>query len=58
MQEENIKAAVRDAKVFLKRAEELLKTGADYSWASPKESGALRRASMELTRSLATMRKP
>lgn len=32
-------------------------TGREYSWHHPRESGAVKRASMDLTRSLAKLRK-
>lgn len=46
---------------FLARARELRKIVEAYKYPyplPPKESGAVRRASMELTRALAEMRKP
>lgn len=57
---ERIEEAVREAHRFIKRAEELLSaTSADQGlYDFPVESGATRRASMDLTRALAAMRKP
>ena len=63
---ENIAAAKLDAQRFLQRVDEWEKSrytypigddGILYTSYGVKESGALRRASMELTRSLAKMRK-
>lgn len=58
MNMENVDAAVVEAKRFLNRVEQL--SEADRSslpWGS-KESGAVRRSSMDLTRALAEMRRP
>lgn len=51
-------AAVAEAKRFIERAESLVEKS-DNKWLSgcPKESGATRRASMDLTRALAEMRR-
>lgn len=54
--------AVKDAKNFIKKAEELLEVDAldernQYiGYGHPKETGALRRSSMDLTRKLADLR--
>ncbi len=55
-----IKAARTAAKSFLELTEALLKETADNDGFMPtgKTSGATRRASMDLTRALAEMRKP
>lgn len=53
MYPKKIELAVREAEAFIERAKAAL---ADQS--GPKEGGALRRQSMELTRALADMRKP
>jgi hypothetical protein len=63
---EKINKAVKAAQEFLARVDELAKetskkyTVGDYTFSpsGPKQSGALRRQSMELTRALAEMRKP
>ena len=58
MKSENIKKAKQAAELFLSRVrefEDAEKKKRGYS--NTKESGALRRQSMELTRSLAEMRK-
>lgn len=54
-----IRVAVADAKRFIERAAIAISEGRDDEdiWSS-KASGALRRASLDLTRSLADMRKP
>ena len=57
-----IRIAVAAANLFIKRANDALATvdkRGEYEFLySGKESGALRRSSMELTRSLASMRRP
>lgn len=59
MSPDKIKSAVADAKRFIERAEVFdAATKHPGGYATPKESGALRRASMDLTRSLADMRRP
>ena len=61
MNNETLNTAGIEAQRFL-RAIESLKTAEQGNKASyytnPKESGAVRRASMDLTRALAQMRKP
>lgn len=56
----NIKETLKVAQTFINRVENLLKKSpsGDCYYSNPKEQGALRRASMELTRALAEMRKP
>lgn len=62
MKIENLKEAIEEAKRFLKRAEDLRKktskkSGYVYVYGGfPKESGSVKRASMDLTRSLAKLR--
>jgi hypothetical protein len=56
MTHEKVKAAKAEAQRFLKAVAAYEKRG-DFAWQN-KESGAVRRASMDLTRSLAEMRKP
>lgn len=67
MKPDSIREAVAQAYRFIDAAELVLNnlrkvkadSGAIYEYVEkPKESGALRRASMDLTRSLADMRKP
>lgn len=53
--------AVREAKRFLKTADAYHKRrslGDTFDWQGTKESAAMRRASLDLTRALAEMRKP
>jgi len=59
MNEEKLNAAIREAREFLRRARTLKEVDNEVKcmWAC-KESGAVRRQSMELTRSLAELRKP
>ncbi len=63
MTKDKLKAAEAEAKRFLVKASELRKVmcaGDDvlWSWSYPKQSGAVRRASMDLTRALADLRRP
>lgn len=59
MQDDKVKSAVAEAKRFLKAAEAWRKASEAHGYYyCPRESGALRRASMDLTRALADMRKP
>lgn len=62
----SIKAAAAEAKRFLQRVKEWEAEqgtyeghgGFRFSISTPKQSGAVRRASMDLTRALSAMRKP
>lgn len=58
MTPEKLKEAEFEAKRFLKRLAELkkVKDDAQHYWQCPKEYGAIRRASMDLTRALASLR--
>ena len=65
MRKENITAAKAEAKRFLARVTEWEKAQGTYEAHgytfhnhTPKQCGSLRRASMDLTRALAEMRKP
>lgn len=65
MRLDNIRSAVAEARRFIQKAEafeaqysEYLRGTRIYHFNAPKESGAMRRASMDLTRALAQMRKP
>ena len=53
MNDEKIKEAVREAKRFIEKAKTVR-----ADWRPSKEAGALKRASMDLTRALAELRKP
>jgi hypothetical protein len=59
--EEKLRTAMDNARLFIQRGEELL-TAYELGTASPmrgcRESGAAKRASMELSRSLADYRRP
>ena len=65
MKYENLKSTIAEAERFLKKAkifkkildEEKKLTGNAYLWEHRKESGAVRRASMDLTRSLSELRR-
>ena len=60
MTKEKLKTAKEEARRFLDRVEKLEKTegGLDRAYFyAPKQSGAVRRASMDLTRALAELRK-
>lgn len=61
MDHEKLDAAVAEAKRFIARAKELKnrrKAGDLYDFQGCRESGAVRRASMDLTRALADLRRP
>lgn len=59
MRKERINEAKQLAKRFMKAVAELESADiASKGYCNPKQSGALRRASMDLTRALAEMRKP
>lgn len=56
MNNDAIKEAKQEAKRFLRRIEDYEANPSACVWNKPKESGALRRSSMDLTRALAKMR--
>lgn len=61
MNQESVNAAVYEAKRFVRAAEAYIKAKRANErtyYTNPKESGACRRASLDLTRALAEMRKP
>jgi len=58
MTKDKILEAKFEAERFLVKADNMLLVKPDLYWCYPKESGALRRSSMDLTRALAEMRKP
>lgn len=61
MNDAKVREAISEAKRFIKAAEAYRRAEAEKAepWhTTPKESGAVRRASMDLTRALAEMRKP
>lgn len=62
MNRKTVKAAVEEARHFLQRASayeaRLDREDVSYEFCGTAESAALRRASMELTRALAKMRRP
>lgn len=61
MNQHSLQKAVDEAKRFLRIAEQLkseLGNTEHFMGDFPKQSGAVRRASMDLTRTLAEMRKP
>lgn len=61
MNDAKVRDAVNEAKRFIKAAEayrRAVAANAQTYYTYPKESGAVRRASMDLTRTLAEMRKP
>jgi hypothetical protein len=60
MRNEEIKLAVKEAKRFIEKANDCLKEREEYlgcGITGTAKSGALRRASLDLTRQLAEMRK-
>ena len=60
MTDEKILNAIREAERFIRKAKSARGAFADnkYAWNGTKETGACRRASMDLTRALAEMRRP
>jgi hypothetical protein len=60
MTQERLLAAIKEAKRFLERAEkldaEIVAVGNHYAFGT-KNSGAVRRASMDLSRALSSLRK-
>lgn len=58
METHSIDIAERSARIFLQRLGDLRKAETELGYGTPKQSGALRRASMDLTRALADMRRP
>ena len=66
MNEDQIKSTIRDAETFIKRAKAALADTVEFEYQGKlisrmsigKKSGALRRASLDLTRALADMRRP
>lgn len=57
MDAKKIAIAAEEAKRFLKRVRDLDENPPQYEFVGTKETGALRRASMDLTRALADMRR-
>lgn len=49
-------AAIAEAKRFIGAAEQLKVANVTHHWTNPKENGACKRASMDLTRKLADLR--
>lgn len=58
MNRKTLTQAVAEAQRFIERAEALPDDVADYGWQMPRERGAIKRASMDLTRALAVLRRP
>jgi len=59
MTSHKLDAAIAEAKRFLLRAEELKPTSLHGSfYGAPKEQGAVRRSSMDLSRAFADLRNP
>lgn len=59
MRDTQLETAVAEAKRFIERVEALKRAEANESdYNHPRESGAVRRASMDLTRALADLRRP
>jgi hypothetical protein len=57
MTKKGIEVAMREASDFLQKAGDLLR-GEDWEISGSAQSGSVRRASLDLTRALAKMRKP
>lgn len=59
MNQQTLETAIYEAERFLKKAHAANKQMNKYGFCeSPKEAGAVKRASMDLTRALADMRRP
>jgi hypothetical protein len=58
MNREKIANAKREAKRFLERVHAYEANPPQYEFVGSKEGGALKRASMDLTRALADLRRP
>lgn len=58
MNQTKLKQAIKEAKRFLKRAKVLRKAVKGSTYCQVKEQSAVRRSSMDLTRSLAELRAP
>lgn len=58
MNSTTLAAAETAAREFLKRAKALRESGDKYVIVGTRESGAVKRASLDLTRALADMRRP
>ncbi len=61
----NVQNAIAEAKRFIERAEQLIELHSSYKHQNPgviatlpKEQGSVKRASLDLTRALADLRKP
>ena len=59
MNKDAVQAAVVEAQRFLRKVAELSKVESKphRNWSTPRESGAVRRASLDLTRALADLRR-
>ena len=58
MKRDTVDHAVNEARRFLKAVEDLHKReSGEYYYNSPRESGSVKRASMDLTRALADLRR-
>lgn len=57
MNRDKLKVAVEEAERFLQRVKALPEPYTDVSY-FPKEQGAIKRSSMDLTRALADLRRP
>lgn len=53
-----IMIAAAEAKRFLERVRQYQENKPEYEFSASKEGGALKRASMDLTRALADLRRP
>lgn len=58
MNRDKLATAVAEAKRFLEAAKAWQTRTPEYDWQGSKEGGAVKRASMDLTRALAELRKP
>lgn len=58
MNQEKLRTAIAEAERFLERATQLEPLGDAYYWEQPVLRGSVLRASMDLTRALADLRRP
>lgn len=58
MNDAKLNAVEAEMKRFAERITAFRKAQRKHEWQNPRESGAVRRASMDLTRALADLRRP
>lgn len=58
MNQSKVKIAAAEARRFLAKVKDYEATPSEYEYVGTKASGAVKRASMDLTRALAELRRP